>query len=142
MKRVLVIDDEPYVARLIGAALKVAQVEHSLEYCSDGGQGRAKAAQGGYDLVALDLAMPLMDGIEALQEIKRNPKSASIPVIVVTAQHDPALHQRAMELGAAALITKPFQLEQLGDIFRRVLAGEAVEPPDAGPGQGLRPLGT
>jgi len=142
MKRILVIDDEPFVARLIAAALKVADIQHSLDYCSDGGQGRAKAAGGQYDLITLDLAMPLMDGVEALGEMKRNPRSARIPVVVVTAQHDPALHQRAMELGAAALITKPFQLEQLGDILRRVLAGEEVEPPaSAGPGPGLRPLG-
>ena len=143
MKKILVIDDEPYVARLIGAALKVAEVEHRVDYCSDGGQGRAKASQGQHDLITLDLTMPLMDGIEALEEMKRNPKSRDIPVVVVTGHHDPALHQRAMELGAAAVITKPFQLEELGNVFRQILAGETVEPPPgAGLGPGLRPLGT
>lgn len=84
MKRILVIDDEPVVAQLIGLALQKANLEHTLDYCSDGGQGRVKAAEGIYDLIALDLAMPLMDGIAALEEIKRNPRSASIPVVVIT----------------------------------------------------------
>ena len=143
MKKVLVIDDEPPVARLIAAALKSAGVEHSLDYCSDGAQGRAKAAQGQYDLITLDLHMPLMGGVEALREMKRDPKSAHIPVVVVTGQHDPAFHKRVMELGAAALITKPFQIDQLGTILGQVLAGEHIEPV-ASPDQDsdLRPLDT
>lgn len=123
MKRILVIDDEPLVARLLTEVLKLANLECKLDYCSDGGQGRAKAAQGQYDLISLDLAMPLMDGIEALAEIKRNPKSAHIPVVVVTARRDPAIHQRATELGAAAVISKPFNVWELGNTFRLILAG-------------------
>ena len=124
MKRVLVIDDEPLVARSITQVLKQANLECRLDYCSDGGQGRAKAAQGQYDLITLDLGMPFMDGIEALEEMKRNPKSAEIPVIVVTGKSDPALHQRAMDLGAAAVVTKPFSVWQLGNTIRLVFAGE------------------
>ena len=124
MKRILVIDDDPLIARLITEVLKLANLECSLDYCSDGGQGREKAAQGRYDLISLDLAMPLMDGMEALAEIKRNPKSAQIPVIVLTAKLDPALHQKATELGAAAVVTKPFNVWELGNTFRLIFAGE------------------
>jgi len=123
VKRILLIDDEPVVARLMTEVLKRANLECSIDYCSDGGQGRAKAAQGQYDLISLDLAMPLMDGMEALEEIKRNPKSANIPVIVVTARRDEALHQRALALGAVAVVTKPFNVWDLGNTVRLVLAG-------------------
>ncbi len=146
MKRILVIDDDPPIARMIGAALAAAQVEHSLDYCSDGAQGRMKAAEGGYDLITLDLHMPLMGGIEALREMKRNERSAQIPVVVVSGQQDPAFHKRAMELGAAAVVTKPFRPTDLGSLLRKVLSGEPVEPPpiaetsDQDPG--IRPLGT
>jgi CheY-like chemotaxis protein len=141
MKRVLVVDDEPPIGRLISAALDAAGVEHTMDYCSDGGQGRVKAAQGQYDLITLDLHMPLMGGIEALREIKQNPKSAHIPVVVVTGQKDPAFHKRAWELGADALITKPFKVEGLGSILSQLLAGEEVES-RAGGGEDadLRPL--
>jgi len=141
VKKILVIDDEAFVARLIKAALEAADVKHEIDYCSDGAQGRVKAAQGQYDLITLDLHMPFMGGIEALMEIKRNPTSANIPVVVVTAQSDPAFHRRALEMGAAALITKPFRSDELGRVLQQVLTGEPTEPPaPEGPGPDLRPL--
>lgn len=136
-KRILVIDDEPSVARVISLALSAAKVEHVMDHCTDGAQGRIKASHGEYDLITLDLAMPLMDGLTALAEIKRDPKSAPIPVVVITGTQDPALHQQAMDAGAAALIAKPFQVQDITSTFMRVLAGERVE---SGPG-GIRPLG-
>jgi CheY-like chemotaxis protein len=143
MKRILVIDDDPPVARIVKAALDIVKVEHVLDYCNDGGQGRAKAAQGAYDLICLDLSMPFMDGFEALGEMKRNPKSAQIPVVVITGEQEPEIHQRVMELGAAAIVTKPFEPMQLGSILQQVWAGEEPEPPrGTSPGGGLRPLGT
>jgi CheY-like chemotaxis protein len=131
MKKVLVVDDDPAVARLIGAALEQTDVAHTLDYCSDGGQGRIKAVAGGYDLITLDLAMPLMGGMEALEELKRNPKSARIPVVVVTALQGRDLHEQARALGATAVVTKPFELWELVDIFRLVFAGDKLRPRDA-----------
>jgi CheY-like chemotaxis protein len=138
MKRILVVDDDPPVARLIGAALKAANVEHVLDHCSDGGQARLKVAQGGYDLVTLDLAMPLMDGFEALEQMRNNPKCAGVPVIVITSHQDPEMHQRALELGAMAVLTKPFQIQAVGDILRQALAGGEDL---GGTTPGLKPLG-
>jgi len=138
MKKILVIDDDAFVARLISAALQDADLEHAVDYCSDGGQGRLKAAQGGYDLISLDLAMPLMDGVAALAEMKQNPKSAHIPVVVITGHKDPTLHQRVMEMGATALLTKPFRAEEVSAVFRRILAGGQAVP--AEDDHGLSPL--
>ena len=120
------IDDDPPVARMIEVALEMARVEHVLVYCSDGGQGRAKAAQGGYDLICLDLAMPFMDGFEALGEMKRNPKSAQIPVVVITGAQEPEIRHRVLELGAAAVFTKPFEPVHLGYLLQHILAGGQV----------------
>jgi len=131
VKRILVIDDEAFVARLIGQVLQAANVEHILEYCSDGGLGRAMADQGHYDLITLDLGMPHMDGVEALQELKRNPKSAHIPVVVVTGKRNPYLHERVMELGAVAVVTKPFDTRELGNILRLIIARAEAEPPNS-----------
>ncbi len=142
MKRVLVIDDDPPVARLVKAALEDAGVEHTVDYCSDGAQGRTKAAQGTYDLITLDLHMPLMGGVEALREAKRNPKSADIPIVVVTAQQDPAFHRRVLHFGAAALVRKPFEIKALGGILAQVLAGEYAAPAEVERDDSdIRPLG-
>jgi CheY-like chemotaxis protein len=137
VKRVLVVDDDPSVARLVAAALARAEVEHQIDYCSDGGQARAKAAQGQYDLIALDLAMPFMGGVEALEEMKRNPKSAQIPVVVITGLQDPALHAQVKQLGAVATVTKPFKVWDLVSVFRLVFAGDqSKSATDAGGGPG------
>ena len=138
MKRILVVDDDHPVARLISAALKAAEIEHIIDYCSDGGQGKVKAGQGECDLITLDLAMPLMDGFAALEEMKRNPKCAHIPVIVITSHQDAEMHQRALDLGATAVLTKPFKPRQAAETLRRALMGE-IEPGGMGPG--LKPLG-
>ncbi len=128
MKKILVIDDEPTVAHLIAAALRSAGIQHTIDYCSDGAQGRRKAARGGYDLITLDRNMPVMTGDQALREIKRNRRCASVPVVVITAQKDPDFHEHVVELGAAALIVKPFHPRDLGAILQRILAGEPPDP--------------
>ena len=128
MKRILVVDDEAWVARLIKAALDAAQIEHVMDYCSDGGQGKVKAKQGGYDLITLDLSMPIMGGLGALDEIKRSKKGAAIPVVVITAETDPVVHRRVVEMGAAAILTKPFEAAELTSLLSMVLA----EGADAG----------
>ena len=142
MRRILVIDDEPPIARLIGLVLKGAGVDHQMDYCSDGAQGKIKAAQGEYDLITLDINMPLMGGVEALQEMKRNPKSAATPVVVVTAEEDAELHRRLMEAGAATVITKPVDADGLGKQLSSVLSGQPIPGPlvSGGDKSELRPL--
>jgi CheY-like chemotaxis protein len=127
MKTVLVIDDEPPIARLVAAALKSAGVEHTVDYYSDGAQGKIRAAEGDYDLITLDINMPLMDGFEALEEMKSNPQSADTPVVVLTAEDDDAVHRGLTSAGAAAVVTKPVRIEDLGKLLSRVLSGESVE---------------
>jgi CheY-like chemotaxis protein len=82
-------------------------------------------------LIVLDLAMPFMDGVTALEEMRRSPKSRTVPVVVVTALTDPALHQQVRDLGAVAVITKPFEHWELADAVRLVLAGDELRSPAA-----------
>ncbi len=141
MRKILVIDDQAPIARLVTSALKSAGIEHTMDYCSDGAQGKIKAAQGEYDLISLDINMPLMDGVEALEEMKGNPKSASIPVVVITADEDTELHARLLGAGAAAVVTKPAPADDLGKLLERVLAGEDVREVSAPAGDSdLAPL--
>jgi len=143
MNRILVIDDDPIISRLVKAALDIAKVEHGIDYSSDGGQGMVRTSKGGYDLICLDLTMPFMDGFEALEEIKRKPQSAQIPVVVITGVQETDVHQRVMALGAAAIVTKPFNPTEFADVLQQVLAGEKPTPPQSrGPGGGMRHLGT
>lgn len=65
------------------------------------------------DLILLDIRMPEMDGYEVCRRLKADPKTQSIPVIFVSAQHDIEDKLKAFEAGGADYITKPFQLEEV-----------------------------
>ena len=65
------------------------------------------------DLIIMDLAMPEMDGWEAIKIIKSNEKTASIPLVALTAHALPGDRQRAMDAGCDEYITKPMDLEDL-----------------------------
>jgi len=121
VKKVLAIDDEPYVARLLRKVLKDAWGEDvELDWASDGGIGKIKAASGDYDLITLDIGMPMMGGIEALAEMKSNPKSAHTPVVIITGMDDPNLPAQAHSLGAAGFVRKPFSAQELGRIIYEI----------------------
>ena len=64
-----------------------------------------------YDLILLDLQMPVMDGFEVMQELKDNAAESYLPVVVLTAQ--PALKLRALQAGAKDFISKPFDLVEV-----------------------------
>ena len=72
--------------------------------------------------VVMDLAMPVMDGLEATRRLKQDPRTAGVPVLMVTA-HTSAEHQRAAEdAGCAAFLSKPADWDDLIAELRRVLA--------------------
>jgi two-component system, OmpR family, response regulator len=126
MKHVLVIDDDPSVAQLVSAALSARGVQHQLSYCQDGGQGRMAAVQGRHDLVVLDLVMPVVGGIEALAAIRRGPRSAHTPVLVLTGNDDLGTRRYVEEMGITAFVLKPVSAQELGDLMC-----EALGEPDA-----------
>ena len=129
MKRVLVIEDEGYVARLVTLALEMRGVPAVVDHVADGGLGKIKAASGSYDLITLDIAMPLMDGVEALSAIKADPRSKDTPVVIITGVQDVGLEGKVRAMGAAEFIMKPFGVEDLGETLGRVLDNSAE--PDA-----------
>jgi CheY-like chemotaxis protein len=130
----LVVDDEPTIAHLVRASVKAADFPCDVVYCSDGAQARLKATEGQFDLITLDRNMPRLDGESALKAIKGDPRSADIPVVMITAQKDQGFEHRALELGAAAVLSKPFQPRQLAHTLREILAAE--HSGTRAPGQG------
>ena len=102
MKRILIVDDEPIVRRLIGMYLRGRFI---VEEAEDGEKALTKAAAGEYDYVITDVQMPRMDGLSLLGEIKRlSPRTA---VIVMSALGE-LYAAVAMERGAHTVISKPF----------------------------------
>ena len=112
MKRVLVVDDSSTVRQQVGNALKEAGFE-TVE-AIDGVDGAAKIDKDRtIALVICDVNMPRLNGLDMLEKIKRDPKNAALPVIMLTTEGQPELIDRAKKHGAKGWIIKPFKAELL-----------------------------
>ena len=83
---------------------------------------------GDVDLILLDLAMPGVRGFSGLMCLRA--QHPSVPVVIVSANEDPAVIRRCMHFGAAGVIPKTLGVDQMREAVSRVLAGEEWTPPD------------
>jgi two-component system response regulator RpaA len=111
MARVLVIDDEPDVRWLIRMSLERAG--HEVIDAEDGLRGIAMAMKQHPEIIVLDLMMPVMDGYGVLAELSKDPRTANVPVVVLSARAIPDEAERAVEAGARRFLEKPFDPELL-----------------------------
>jgi DNA-binding NarL/FixJ family response regulator len=102
--RVLVCDDSGEFRRVLGMVLALGDGLEVVGEASDGREAIERAERCRPDVVLLDLAMPVLDGLEALPEIRRVAPQAA--VIVLSAFEARAMAQRALELGAAGYLEK------------------------------------
>jgi len=106
MARVLVIDDEPDVRWLIRMSLERAG--HEVLVAEDGLRGIALAQKQRPEIIVLDLMMPVMDGYAVLAELAKDPRTAEVPVVVLSARAIPDEAERATSAGARRFLEKPF----------------------------------
>jgi two-component system, OmpR family, response regulator len=123
--RVLVVDDESRILAFVGRALRAEGF--TVDAVSDGATAVRMATASAYDLVILDLAMPGLAGVEALQElVARRPQQ---PVLVLSARGDVDSKVMCLNLGADDYLTKPFSLDELlARVRARVRVGRRHEP--------------
>jgi two-component system, chemotaxis family, chemotaxis protein CheY len=118
-KRVLVVDDSQTVRRQIALALNVAGYE--VIEAVDGIDGQAKVDET-VAMVILDVNMPRMNGLELLELIKSDAKSANLPVVMLTTEGHPEMIARAKLLGAKGWIIKPFKAALLVAAVAKLVA--------------------
>ena len=107
--RILVAEDDPAVARLYAAYAQSRGYQVVL--ARDGAETLVAAVTDPPDIVMLDIGMPKLDGRDVLRQLKANPRTAGIPVLVVTALGgDQNLRDLLLELGATDVLEKPVDL--------------------------------
>lgn len=122
-KKILVAEDDLFLRGLITQKMDKEGCEVSLAY--DGEEAIKLTTIIHYDLILLDLVMPKMNGIETLKELKKNPETASIPVIIFSNLSQDADIKAAKEAGAVDFIIKSnFTLTEAIKKIKRVLAVE------------------
>lgn len=106
MARILVVDDSEDVRLALMTLLE--DIGHQVFEAEDGSEVIAMVLSGSTDLVLLDVAMPRVDGFEALKRLKADDATSDVPVIMVTAKGRPEDLAMARNLGARDYINKPW----------------------------------
>jgi two-component system, OmpR family, alkaline phosphatase synthesis response regulator PhoP len=130
-KKILVVDDEKHIVRLVQANLDRAG--YAVVTANDGKEALEKVADENPDLVVLDVMMPYMDGFEVLQNLRRNPSTRDIPVIMLTAKAQDADVFKGWQSGVDCYLTKPFNPMELLSFVKRIF-----DSMDGGPGADKR----
>jgi len=129
---ILVVEDEPAVATMLRYNLE--KQGFRVDEAGDGGEALTRIAESRPDLVLLDWMLPIMSGIEVCRQVRRNPHTADLPVIMLTARADDQDAVRGLNTGADDYITKPFSqrllVARIRAILRRteIVRAEADEP--------------
>ncbi|MSR42812.1 MAG: response regulator transcription factor [Pedosphaera sp.] len=126
-QKILVVDDEPDALELIEFNLRAAGFD--VLTAADGAEALKKVKQNPPALVLLDLMLPEVDGLEVCKILRRDPATAGVPVIMVTAKAAEIDRVLGLELGADDYVTKPFSPRELvlrvKSVLRRRHAPEA-----------------
>jgi two-component system phosphate regulon response regulator PhoB len=133
--RILVVEDERDIAALV--AYHLTKEGYRVRTTEGGEEALEAVSAEKPDLIVLDLMLPGFSGYEVLQELRRRPEMADVPVVVLTARRDEADRVKGLELGADDYVTKPFSPRELVLRVAAVLR-RAQSPAVAGGGRTLR----
>src|SRR6059058_1114319 len=107
--RILVIEDETRILGFLRVGLEAEGF--AVDTADDGVDGLARAVEGEYELVILDLLLPRLDGLRLLEELRLS--RPEVPVLILSARTDLPTKLRGFELGANDYLPKPFSLDEL-----------------------------
>ena len=116
---VLLVDDNEDCRIIYGSTLRHAG--YTVRIAKDGVQCLESAAESKPDLILLDIGMPRMDGMEALERLKGDPRTTGIPVVAVSARVNKEQHEVVLEAGFSEVLLKPISpSEILASVQRHV----------------------
>ena len=133
---ILVVEDERDMAELVAMRLKREHYEVSVAH--DGVDGLDKVRATKPDLIVLDVMLPRLSGIDLLRQLRDDPATSNIAVVMLTARGEEGDHVAGLQIGADDYVTKPFKMAELVARIAAVL--RRAEPP-AAKGKGTLTIG-
>ncbi len=118
-RSILVIEDDEDIA--FTTRLNLEREGAVVEHFGNGQEGLLAAQHGSFDFVVLDLNLPDLDGLTICRELRRDPKTASLPILMLTARTSERDRVTGLELGADDYLTKPFSMRELMARIQAVL---------------------
>jgi len=110
-KRILIVEDEPDMAELV--AMRLKREGYLAETAHDGLEGLGKVRAQPPDLLVLDIMLPKLSGTDLLMELRQDPRTAAVPVIMMTAKGEESDIVVGLAIGADDYVTKPFSMSVL-----------------------------
>jgi CheY-like chemotaxis protein len=123
--RILLVDDEPDIREVVDVSLGL-DPEFKMRACASGADALVTAAEWSPSIILLDVMMPLMDGPTTLANLRKNPRTAHIPVVFLTARTQTDEIEQYISLGAQGVLSKPFNPMTLAASVRDYLPASAV----------------
>ena len=124
---ILVVDDEADLVELVSYNLK--KEGFRIDSASDGESALAKIRKDRYDLLILDILLPGIQGVELCRIVRNDSKTASLPIIMLTAKGEEIDRIVGLEIGADDYVTKPFSPRELVARVKAVLRRSTEKPP-------------
>lgn len=116
--RLLIAEDDRELAETLRDVL---EEDFAVGLASDGDEAVARARNERPDVLLIDARMPRLDGFGACRALRHDPRTADLPIIMVTGGTEPGLAQRAFDAGATDYLPKPFSISQLRSRARTCL---------------------
>ncbi|MCA1686346.1 MAG: response regulator [Planctomycetia bacterium] len=126
MRRILLVEDNEMNRDMLARRLERKGFEVAL--ARDGREGLDLALAGGFDLILMDMSLPVLDGWEATRAIKADPKAGAVPVIALTAHAMAGDREKAMAAGCDDYDTKPVEFPRLLEKIETLLARKPAPP--------------
>jgi len=127
MKTVLLVDDDNTI--LLGVGVRLKSMGYTVYTAKDAVSAVSAVVKHKPDVVVLDISLPAGDGFLVSDRLQTLVGSAATPIIFMTASENPTLRERAMKLGAAAFLMKPFAATTLADAVESALSpGDNWQP--------------
>jgi CheY-like chemotaxis protein len=111
MHRVLLVEDNEMNRDMLSRRLRKKGFE--VDMALDGAQGVEMAQNGSYDIVLMDMSLPVIDGWEATRQLRAVPRTHDVPIIALTAHAMSGDRDRAMDAGCSDYDTKPVEMDRL-----------------------------
>ena len=124
MPRILLVEDNELNRDMLSRRLE--RKGYEVAVAVDGGEGLAMANAGGFDLILMDMSLPVMDGWELTRTLRNDERTRTVPILALTAHAMPGDREKALAAGCDDFETKPVDHRRLLDKIRALIAAPSA----------------
>lgn len=117
--KVLLIEDDRRLVDVVSQELEL--LGHDVALALNGREGIKKAEEGSPDAIVIDIRLPRMEGLRTVAQLRKNPKTRSIPILGISGMTRPGDEKKCLDAGCDGYLVKPFTHRELGAALRTLL---------------------